>query len=97
MARLQVYIALCSDGSFYTGVTNNIERRIEEHNKGLNHSAYTYPRKPVKLVWASEKMEELYAISWEKKIKGWSHAKKQALIDGDFDKLPELSRNRQRK
>ena len=88
---LYVYILLCSDGSYYTGVTNNVDRRFYEHVSGLDDFCYTYSRRPLKLVWANYFASNLEAIGWEKKIKGWSRKKKEALINDEFEKLPGLS------
>jgi putative endonuclease len=88
---LFVYIVECNDGSFYTGVTNNLDRRIAEHNEGDNPKSYTYRRRPVKLVYYAEYTDPYYAISKEKQIKSWSRKKKIALIKGEWQKLPELS------
>jgi len=85
-----VYILECSDGSYYTGVTNNPERRLYEHQSGFV-KGYIHSRLPVKLAWCSEEMDIMSAIENEKKIKGWRRAKKEALINGEWDKLPELS------
>jgi len=79
--------------SYYTGVTNSIERRMTEHNIGLNKLSYTYNRKPVELVWFETFSEINEAILIEKKIKGWSRRKKEALITENWDKLVEYSRN----
>ena len=84
-----VYILECSDGSYYTGVSNDPERRLYEHQSGLV-KGYTHSRRPVKLVWCSEEMDIWSAIENEKRIKGWRRAKK-VLIKGEWDKLPELS------
>ena len=84
----------CTDDSFYVGVTNDIERRIMEHNWGEDKSAYTYNRRPVKLVWSEYYNDVNQAIEKEKQLKGWSRKKKQALIDGDFDLLIHLSNSK---
>ena len=89
--RLNVYIVNCKDDSFYTGVTNNVERRIVEHNSGLDKKSYTYSRRPVKLVYSQEFSDPNEAIRFEKQVKGWSRAKKEALIEGNFEKLVRLS------
>ena len=88
-----VYILECSDGSYYTGVTNNLERRLYEHQSG-SHSGYTSVRLPAKLVFSQEFDDPMTAIRREKQIKGWSRVKKEALIKGDFDLLVELSKNK---
>ena len=93
MKQYYVYIVKCSDQSYYTGVTNNLERRIYEHNFGIERRAYTYKRKPIKLVWFETFSDINEAISIEKKIKGWSRRKKEALISKDWAKLVEYSKN----
>ena len=85
------YILECADGSFYTGVTNNIERPFWEHQSG-QVQGYTHDRRPVTLAWCSDDVDIASAIRTEKQIKGWRRAKKAALIHGETDALPELSR-----
>ena len=84
------YLLECSDGSYYVGSTTSLEPRVAEHNLGLG-AAYTRTRLPVTLLWAAEfeKIEEAY--SFERKVHGWSRAKKAALARGEFDHLPVLS------
>ena len=94
LASLYVYIVQCADDSFYTGVTNDLERRLEEHNRGTLTTSYTYPRRPVVLRWSLLVQGPNQAISLEKQLKGWTRAKKLALIEGQFDLLPELSLNK---
>src|SRR3981081_138595 len=81
----------CADGSYYTGCTTNIDQRHGEHQAGIK-CAYTATRRPVTMVWAEEHQDIHGALDNERQIKRWSRAKKQALIRGDFDALPELSR-----
>jgi putative endonuclease len=89
-----VYILECSDGSYYTGSTNNINMRLWQHEQGIEKSSYTFSRRPVKLVWASHEVEHYYeALRWERQIKGWNRAKKAALIRGDFDAIHEIVKN----
>lgn len=88
-----VYILKCADGSYYTGSTNNLERRVWEHEQGFNPTAYTYKRRPVTLVWAQEVESRLAALAFEKQIKGWSRAKKEALIRGDWNGIHEIVRS----
>ncbi|RYB94329.1 GIY-YIG nuclease family protein [Nocardioides oleivorans] len=85
-----VYILRCSDDSFYVGSTWHLERRVSEHNLGIG-AAYTRRRRPVTLVWCGDydRVEDAYAM--EKRIQGWSRAKRQALIDGRTDDLTPLS------
>ncbi|MFA7420052.1 MAG: GIY-YIG nuclease family protein [Melioribacteraceae bacterium] len=93
MKRMWVYILQCSDGSYYTGVTNNLEIRLLEHEQGL-HEGYTATRLPIKLVYQCEFSDPLTAIEREKQIKGWTREKKEALIKGEFDLLIELSKKK---
>jgi len=86
-----VYILKCSDQSYYTGVTNDIERRIAEHSEGLDEKSYTYKRRPIQLVYCETFIDINQAISFEKQIKGWSRKKKEALIEQNVDKLKESS------
>ena len=86
-----VYILLCSDGRTYTGITDNLARRLLEHNEGLNKESFTYSRRPVHLIFKQEFLEVLQAIYFEKKIKKWSAKKKLALAKGDFDLLQTLA------
>jgi len=87
------YIVECLDKSYYTGITNNLERRINEHNLGTLKSAYTYDKRPVTLVWFETFSDVNQAIMMEKKVKGWSRRKKEALIKEDWEKLVLYSRN----
>lgn len=79
MKLYYVYILLCSDGLTYTGITNNLTRRIEEHEMGLNKTSFTYKRRPLKLIFHQEFNNVEQAIYFEKKIKKWS-GKKEACI-----------------
>jgi putative endonuclease len=92
MNQYFVYILLCSDNSYYTGVTNDIERRFYEHENGLNPDSYTHKRRPVKLVSCERFTEIEQAIAFEKQIKGWNRKKKEALINGEWELLPGLSK-----
>ena len=85
-----VYILECSDGSYYTGVTSDIDARIAEHQQGV-HKGYTYSRRPVRLLWTEAFPDIQQAIDMEKRIKGWTRKKKEALMAGDFILLQELS------
>jgi putative endonuclease len=88
-----VYIVECSDTNYYTGVTNNIERRLWEHNNGENKLSYTYSRKPVVLKYCDRFTNIKDAIAWEKQIKGWSRKKKEALFNDDWEKIKQLSKS----
>ncbi|WP_171036985.1 GIY-YIG nuclease family protein [Maribacter algarum] len=86
-----VYMVECSDESIYTGLTNNLDRRLKEHNFGRNDNSYTSKRRPVKLIWHQEFMQFAQAEYFEKKIKRWSCAKKLALANDEYDMLPLLA------
>ncbi len=85
------YILKCSDESFYTGSTTDIKRRFSQHQKGLGAN-HTKKRLPVVLVYVEEYETIQEAYKHEKQIQGWSRKKKQALIDGDMNKLHILSK-----
>jgi len=85
-----MYILECSDGSYYTGSTNNLERRLQQHQsgEGANH---TKKRLPVTLIYYEEFQRVDQAFYREKQIQGWSRKKKEALIKGDFKTLKKLA------
>jgi len=85
-----VYILMCSDDSYYTRITNDPNRRLNEHQAGVPGS-YTYSRRPVELVFLAKFTEPSMAIKFEKQVKGWSRKKKEALIQRNWDRLKELS------
>ena len=86
-----VYILECSDGSYYTGSTTNLERRLEQHQVGEG-AKYTRSRRPVRLIYSEEYDRIDVAFYREKQIQGWSRKKKQALIEGRLEELPVLSK-----
>jgi putative endonuclease len=85
-----LYILECSDGSYYTGSTNNLELRLAQHNNG-GGANYTKNRLPVKLVYHEDFQRIDEAFYREKQIQGWSRKKKKALITGNLDSLKSLS------
>ncbi|NIK92548.1 GIY-YIG nuclease family protein [Mangrovimonas sp. CR14] len=89
-----VYILECSDKSYYTGITSNLEKRLSDHLSRKYSNSYTSTRLPVKLVFYAEFTNVELAISTEKQIKNWSRVKKQALINNEFDSLPNLSKKK---
>ncbi|NRT15143.1 putative endonuclease [Flavobacterium sp. 28A] len=91
MKLYYVYLLKCKDDSYYVGFSSNLEKRVVEHNAGKYRDAYTYKRRPVNLVWFQDFTDPSQAIVFEKKIKKWSRAKKEALINDDFNLLPLLS------
>ena len=85
-----VYILECADGSYYTGHTDNLELRVAQHKQNLT-GGYTSTRLPVKLVFSQSFTTRVEAISSERQIKGWSRAKKAAMISGDWDEVSRLA------
>jgi putative endonuclease len=87
-----MYILECADGSYYTGSTRDLERRLEQHQKGegANH---TKKRLPVKLLYYEEFQRIDEAFYREKQVQGWSRKKKEALMNNCSQKLIELSKN----
>ena len=90
-----VYIVICRDNSYYTGITNNIERRLWEHNTGYNQKCFTYERRPVELKYLQHFQHVKQAIAWEKQLKGWSRSKKEALFREDWEEIKRLSNSKQ--
>jgi putative endonuclease len=89
-----VYILRCADGAYYTGLTKQpIEARLWEHNEGV-YDGFTKKRRPVQLVFSETYDRFLDTIARERQIKGWSRAKKEALIALRYHLLPRLARNR---
>ena len=86
-----MYILLCADGSYYTGSTIDLERRLEQHQngEGANH---TKKRLPVTLLYYEEYSRIDEAFYREKQVQGWSRKKKEALIEGKIELLPELAK-----
>ena len=90
-----LYMLRCADDSFYVGTTrSSLERRLHEHNSGVSITAYTFSRRPVMLVFSQDFDRITDAIAAERQLKGWSRAKKLALVKGDFELLHELAKCR---
>ena len=87
-----MYILKCSDDSYYTGSTKNLKKRLWQHQNGLGAN-HTKRHLPVKLVYFEEYDRVDDAFYREKQVQGWSRKKKEALINGEFEKLPELAKN----
>ncbi len=85
-----MYILKCSDGSYYTGSTINLERRLREHQNGKGAN-YTKKHLPVELVYFEEYARIDEAFYREKQVQGWSRKKKEALIEGKYNKLHEYA------
>ena len=88
-----VYILRCADGMYYVGSHKggDVATRVAQHNAGQNPKAWTFKRRPVELVWSAhfDRIDE--AFVFERQIKKWSRAKKEALIAGDFGELKRLA------
>ena len=85
-----MYILECADGSYYTGSTNNLDLRLQQHQagEGANH---TKKRLPLKLIYYEEYSRIDVAFFREKQVQGWSRKKKEALINGNPELLPKLA------
>jgi predicted GIY-YIG superfamily endonuclease len=90
-----VYLLRCADGSFYVGHTEDLEHRLDQHASGAC-SGYTQRRRPVTLVFAQAIDSRIGALEMERRIKGWSRAKKEALIAGDWGAVKRLGRGKHR-
>jgi putative endonuclease len=89
------YILKCADGSYYVGHTDDMEKRLAEHQSGV-YPGYTYRRRPVALLWNDAFQTRDDAKAAEKQIKGWSRAKREALARGDWEIDSELAKCRSR-
>lgn len=91
-----VYMLKCSDGAYYIGSYrgDDLSARIAEHNQGYRKSAWTYHRRPVELVWSEHFQRYADAVATERQIKGWSRAKKTALIDRDYATISKLAKSK---
>jgi len=87
------YLLRCSDGSYYAGHTDDLDLRMAQHSTG-SLGGYTASRRPVTLVWSDRFLTRDDAFQTERKLKGWSRAKKEALIAGDWELVSRLARNR---
>lgn len=85
------YILECSDKSYYTGITDDFERRLLEHNSNEYPKSYCHDRRPVKMVFVEIFLQPEEAIAFEKQIKGWSRKKKEALIERNYKQLVTLA------
>jgi predicted GIY-YIG superfamily endonuclease len=87
----QIYMLRCRDGSYYVGSTRaDLQRRVDEHQSGA-FDGYTAVRRPVELVFTQEFQRITDAIAAERQLKGWSRAKKEALIRGDYAAISALA------
>src|SRR5215207_1057637 len=90
-----VYILRCADDSYYVGSATgeDLTKRIAEHQTGA-YPGYTSTRRPVRLIWSEHFDRITDAIAVERQLKGWSRAKKEALIRGNWEQLKLLSKRR---
>src|ERR1044071_4930701 len=87
-----IYMLRCADGSYYVGSTRKeLEQRLSEHNNGT-FDGWTSKRRPVVIVWAEHFLNITDAIAVGRQLKGWSRAKKEALIRGDFEAIRLLAK-----
>ena len=87
------YMLHCNGGKFYTGQTDDLDRRIAQHQFGAI-AGFTADHSPVTLVWSQSFGTRVEALEAERRIKGWSRAKKMALIRGDWDSISALARSK---
>ena len=90
MSRFIVYMLRCSDASFYIGLTSDLPKRFSDHETGVILNSYTFSRRPVQLVWAEEFPTHEEAFAFERQIKGWSRAKKEALFQNDWGEIHRI-------
>jgi putative endonuclease len=90
-----VYMLKCADGSYYVGTAtgNDLTKRIAEHNAGV-YSGYTSTRRPVPVIWSEYFPRITDAIAVERQLKGWTRAKKEALVKGDWGAIQQLAKRR---
>jgi predicted GIY-YIG superfamily endonuclease len=88
-----VYILKCSDNSYYTGHTDNLEQRLAQHQQRYFKSCYTATRLPVTLVYSQSFPTREEALASERQIKGWSRKKKEAMMQGDWNEVSRLAQN----
>ena len=86
-----VYILRCADGRYYTGHTDDLERRLAQHQRGEG-GAFTSIRRPVTLMWCEDAPTRDEALAMERQLKPWSRAKKEAWIAGDYARLSHFAK-----
>jgi tRNA/rRNA methyltransferase len=90
MQDFWTYMLRCADGSYYVGHTDDIDLRVGQHQDGT-FGGYTSTRRPVSLAWSDRFLDRDAAFAAERQIKGWSRAKKEALIRGDWEPISQLA------
>jgi len=86
-----LYILKCINGAYYVGHTDNIDQRMSENNLGLIGNCYTKNKRPVELVFLQDFPTRDAAFHAERQVKGWSRKKKEAFMEGNWDKIRELN------
>ena len=94
MKTYYVYILKCADKTYYTGFTFNLDKPFFEHQQGKHIESYTYKRRPLELMFYCQFSDAGFAIDTEKQIKKWSRAKKEALVNDEYEKLPNLAKKK---
>lgn len=94
-ADWSLYILRCCDGSFYTGITNNMKRRFKMHQDG-KASRYTRTRRPVEILYSETCGDRSQALIRECEVKEWPRTKKEALVSGEWEGSRSATRRAQR-
>jgi predicted GIY-YIG superfamily endonuclease len=93
MKPFWLYIPCCADASYYVGHTDDLPRRIAQHQSGTWQQCYTFKRRPLELVFSQDFSSREEALVAERRIKGWSRKKKQAMLRGDWQEVSRLARS----
>lgn len=90
-----VYILRCSNGAYYVGSHrgDGVAARVAEHNAGVDRKAYTFRCRPVELLWSCAFSDPTDMVSFERQLKGWSRAKKEAFMRSDWAELKQLAKS----
>ena len=98
VAVMQFFVDIlrCANGTYYVGSHrgDDVMTRVHERNQGRDPKAYTYNRRPVELLWSEVFEDPNDMVDAERRLKGWSRAKKEAYIKGDLSKLKSLAKSR---
>ncbi len=91
MNTYYVYLLKCADGSYFSGITNDIDRKLKEHCLGQKSGCWTYSRRPLKLVFLTSSDDPGWALDLDKRIKKWKRSRKRTVVSETFDAFPGLS------
>ncbi|HLB63518.1 MAG TPA: GIY-YIG nuclease family protein [Anaerolineales bacterium] len=97
MRRFYVYILECADGKYYIGMTNSLQLRLAQHQAGHDPGSFTFSRRPVTLVWTESFPTEQQARECERQLKGWSTAKKRAVVQQGLTSVHAVARAQRKK